>query len=45
MVLEQIQPLADRMHKLMNDARDKDEEIFDFCLSHAKACEDYARCR
>ncbi|MDQ1349473.1 MAG: hypothetical protein QG573_2852, partial [Acidobacteriota bacterium] len=44
-LLEQIQPLADRMHKLMNDARDKDEEIFDFCLSHAKACEDYARCR
>jgi hypothetical protein len=44
-LLEQIQPLADRMHKLVNDVGDKDEQIFDFCLSHSRACEDYERCR
>ncbi len=43
-LLEQVKPLADRMHTLLNHARDLDEGIFDFCLSHAKACEDYPRC-
>ena len=44
-LLEQVKPLADRMHTLMNQARDLDEAIFDFCLSHAEACAAYSRCQ
>lgn len=44
-LFEQVKPLADQMNKVVNDVVDKDEQIFDFCLSHATACEDYARCR
>lgn len=44
-LFEQLQPLADRMHEIVNDVVDKDEQIFDFCLSHAKACADLERCR
>lgn len=44
-LLEQVKPLADRMHTLMNNASDLDESIFDFCLSHAEACAAYPCCR
>jgi hypothetical protein len=44
-LFEQIKPLADRMNEIVNDVVDKDEQIFDFCLSHAEACDDYERCR
>ena len=44
-LLEEIKPVGDRMHELLNNARDKEEDVLDFCLSHPKACEDYERCR
>jgi hypothetical protein len=44
-LIEQVKPLAERMNRVVNDVRDKDEDIFDFCLGRPKACEDYERCR
>jgi len=44
-LLEEIKPVGDRMHELLNNARDKEEDVLDFCLSHPKACEDYESCR
>lgn len=44
-LMEQLKPLADRMHEAANTLNDQEEKIFDFCLRHPKACQDYDACR
>jgi len=44
-LIEELKPLADRMHEQQNRLRDKEESILDFCLRHPQACEDYEACR
>lgn len=43
-LIEELKPLADRMHEQQNRLRDKEESILDFCLRHPQACEDYEAC-
>jgi len=44
-LIEELKPLADRMHEQQNRLRDKEEHILGFCLLHPQACEDYEACR
>jgi len=44
-LMEELKPLADRMHERENRLHDQEEKIFDFCLRNPKVCEDYDRCR
>lgn len=44
-LIEELEPLADRMHERQNRLRDKEESILGFCLRHPQACEDYEACR
>jgi DNA-binding MurR/RpiR family transcriptional regulator len=43
--MEELKPLADRMHEAANTLNEQEEKIFDFCLRHPKACQDYDACR
>lgn len=44
-LMEELAPLVESMHEQANRLRDHEEKLHDFCLSHARACEDYEACR
>jgi len=43
-LLQELQPLADRMHKTMNDVRTKDLELLDKWKAYREACREFQRC-
>jgi hypothetical protein len=44
-LIEELPPLAERMNRILNDARAKDQEIFDLWQKWLHACREYERCR